>query len=413
MPNKLLAFACTRFKGETMSDLTKSFDSVLNGVVDGNPRVPGVVAMVTDRKGNIYEGAAGVRDLSTNVPMTTDSVFAIFSTTKAITGTCVLQCVEEGLLDLDAPAKNYAPALGKLQVLDGFDNSGNPITRAPKRDVTTRMLMLHTAGFGYDFFNAQYNRLAEDHGQPSVITASRGSIETPLLFDPGDQWEYGTNIDWAGQVVEGVRGKRLGEVMKDHVFDPLGMSDIGFVMNPSMASRRATIHLRGQDGSLDPQTDLVLTQEPEVDMGGHGLYSTVGEYMKFIRMWLNDGDGANGRVLKKETVAMAVKNGLKDHQKVVALPGVIPWLSNEAEFFPGLKKSWSFTFMVNDEQAPTGRPANSIGWAGLANLYYWIDQKNGIGGFWATQILPFADASSFGGYIDFESTAYKQPALVG
>lgn len=396
-----------------MSDLTKSFDSVLNGVVDGNPRVPGVVAMVTDRKGNIYEGAAGVRDLSTNAPMTTDSVFAIFSTTKAITGTCVLQCVEEGLLDLDAPAKNYAPALGKLQVLDGFDNSGNPITRAPKRDVTTRMLMLHTAGFGYDFFNAQYNRLAEDHGQPSVITASRGSIETPLLFDPGDQWEYGTDIDWAGQVVEGVRGKRLGEVMKDHVFDPLGMSDIGFVMNPSMASRRATIHLRGQDGSLDPQTDLVLTQEPEVDMGGHGLYSTVGEYMKFIRMWLNDGDGANGRVLKKETVAMAVKNGLKDHQKVVALPGVIPWLSNEAEFFPGLKKSWSFTFMVNDEQAPTGRPANSIGWAGLANLYYWIDQKNGIGGFWATQILPFADASSFGGYIDFESTAYKQPALVG
>ena len=396
-----------------MSDLTKSFDSVLNGVVEGNPRFPGVVAMVTDRKGNIYEGAAGVRDLSTNVPMTTDSVFAIFSTTKAITGTCVLQCVEEGLLDLDAPAKNYAPALGKLQVLDGFDDAGNPITRAPKRDVTTRMLMLHTAGFGYDFFNAQYNRLAEDHGQPSVITASRGSIETPLLFDPGDKWEYGTNIDWAGQVVEGVRGKRLGDVMKDRVFDPLGMSDIGFVMNPSMASRRATIHLRGQDGSLDPQTDLVLTQEPEVDMGGHGLYSTVGEYMKFIRMWLNDGDGANGKVLKKETVAMAVKNGLKDHQKVVALPGVIPWLSNEAEFFPGLKKSWSFTFMVNDEQAPTGRPANSIGWAGLANLYYWIDQKNGIGGFWATQILPFADASSFGGYIDFESTAYKQPALVG
>ena len=396
-----------------MSDLTKSFDSVLNGVVEGNPRVPGVVAMVTDRKGNIYEGAAGVRDLSTNVPMTTDSDFAIFSTTKAITGTCVLQCVEEGLLDLDAPAKNYAPALGKLQVLDGFDDAGNPITRAPKRDVTTRMLMLHTAGFGYDFFNAQYNRLAEDHGQPSVITASRGSIETPLLFDPGDKWEYGTNIDWAGQVVEGVRGKRLGDVMKDRVFDPLGMSDIGFVMNPSMASRRATIHLRGQDGSLDPQTDLVLTQEPEVDMGGHGLYSTVGEYMKFIRMWLNDGDGANGKVLKKETVAMAVKNGLKDHQKVVALPGVIPWLSNEAEFFPGLKKSWSFTFMVNDEQAPTGRPANSIGWAGLANLYYWIDQKNGIGGFWATQILPFADASSFGGYIDFESTAYKQPALVG
>ena len=79
--------------------------------------------------------------------MTTDCVFAIFSTTKAITGTAVMQCVEEDKLDLDAPAKNYAPDIGKLQVLDGFDAAGKPKLRAPKRDITTRMLMLHTAGF--------------------------------------------------------------------------------------------------------------------------------------------------------------------------------------------------------------------------------------------------------------------------
>ena len=113
--------------------------------------------MVSDRADNVYEGARGVRDLDTGVPMTTDSVFAIFSTTKAITGTCVMQCVEEGLLDLDAPAKKYAPEIGKLQVLDGFDGDGNPVLRPPKRDITTRMLMLHTAGFGYDFFNEKYN----------------------------------------------------------------------------------------------------------------------------------------------------------------------------------------------------------------------------------------------------------------
>jgi len=176
-----------------MSDLTKSFDSVLNGVVEGNPRVPGVVAMVTDRKGNIYEGAAGVRDLSTNVPMTTDSVFAIFSTTKAITGTCVLQCVEEGLLDLDAPAKNYAPALGKLQVLDGFDDAGNPITRAPKRDVTTRMLillaldtiflMLSTTALPKIMGNLALLRLREDQLKPhfSSIQVISGNME-PILI---------------------------------------------------------------------------------------------------------------------------------------------------------------------------------------------------------------------------------------
>jgi methyl acetate hydrolase len=388
------------------SDLKSAMDAILNRVASSNPRVPGVVAMVTDRRANSYKGAAGKRILGDDADMTTDSVFAIFSTTKAITGTAVMQCVEEGKLDLDAPAKNYAPEIGKLKVLEGFDAAGKPILRAPKRDVTTRMLMLHTGGFGYDFFNASYNRLAQEQGQPSVITCSKASMMTPLLFDPGDKWEYGSNIDWCGQVVEGIRGKRLGEVMRERIFEPLGMTDIAFSMTPAMRSRLARIHQREADGSLSPLRDLELPPNPEVDMGGHGLYATVGEYMKFIRMWLNDGDGPNGRVLKTETVEAAVKNGLQN-QKVVMLPGVIPALSNDAEFFPGLKKSWSYTFMVNDEEAPTGRPAGAIGWAGLANLFYWIDRKNGLGGFWATQILPFADPVSFVGYMDFETAAYK------
>jgi len=140
-------------------------------------------------------------------------------------------------------------------------------------------------------------------------------------------------------------------------------------------------------------------------MGGHGLYSTVGDYMRFIRMWLNDGAGPHGRVLKPETVKMAEQNQLGE-LKVTALPGVIKSLSNDAEFFPGLSKSWAFTFMVNDEKAPTGRPAGALGWAGLANLFYWIDRQNGFGGYWATQILPFADVASFTGYMRFETAFY-------
>ena len=142
--------------------------------------------------------------------------------------------MEEGNLDLDAPAKNYAPDIGKLQVLDGFDDAGNPKLRAPKQDITTRMLMLHTAGFGYDFFNKHYSHLAEKHGQPSVITSSKKALMTPLLFDPGEKWEYGTNIDWAGQVVEGIRGKRLGEVMQERIFSQLGITDMAFSMTPDM-----------------------------------------------------------------------------------------------------------------------------------------------------------------------------------
>ena len=381
-------------------------DAILQQVVSGSPHVPGVVAMATDRNGTIYEGAAGKRVLGADADMTTDSVFAIWSTTKAITGTAVLQLAEEGRVDLDAPAKTYAPDIGKLQVLDGFDAAGQPKLRAPKRDITTRMLLLHTAGLGYDIFNEHYLRLTQEHGQPGVATASKAALNTPLLFDPGEQWEYGSNIDWAGQVVEGVAGKRLGEVMQERIFAPLGMADTAFTMTPSMRSRLARTHQREADGSLTPLNDFELPQEPEVHMGGHGLYSTVGDYCRFIRMWLNDGAGEVGRVLKRETVLMAEKNGLGE-MKIKGLPGVIPSLSNDAEFFPGQSKSWALTFMVNDVEAPTGRPAGALAWAGLANLFYWIDRQNGIGGFWATQILPFADPVSVSGYVDFETAVYQ------
>jgi methyl acetate hydrolase len=391
-------------------NLKSAADRILQRVVSGSPSVPGVVAIATDRNGNVYEGAAGKRMLGGDADMTPDTVFAIFSTTKAITGTACLQLVEDGSLDLDAPAKTYAPEIGKLQVLDGFDANGNPKLRPPKRDVTTRMLLLHTAGFGYDFFNEKYNRLAKERGQPSVITSSKASINTPLLFDPGDDWEYGCNIDWAGQVVEGIAGKRLGEVMRERIFAPLGMTSSAFTLTPAMRARLARMHQREADGSVTAMADFELPQDPEVHMGGHGLHATVQDYCRFIRMWLNDGMGPNGRVLKKETVLMAEKNGLGD-KKIKGLPGVIPSLSNYAEFFPGMSKSWALTFMINEEDAPTGRPAGALAWAGLPNLFYWIDRKNGIGGFWATQIFPFADPASVGGYLDFEKAVYDSVAL--
>jgi methyl acetate hydrolase len=389
--------------------LQAAADAVLERVVSASPRVPGVVAMATDRAGTIYEGAAGQRLLGAAAAMTTDSVFAIFSTTKAITGTACLQLVEEGRLDLDAPAKDYVPAIGELQVLEGFAADGTPRLRPPRRDVTTRMLLLHTAGLGYDFFNEAYLRLAQERGQPSVITATMAALATPLLFDPGEQWEYGSNIDWAGLVVEGIAGERLGDVMRTRIFEPLGMADTGFTLTPSMRARLARMHQREADGGLTPLPDFELPQEPDVHMGGHGLYATVGDYCKFIRMWLNDGAGPDGRLLKPETVRMAAQNGL-GAMKIKGLPGVIPSLSNYAEFFPGMPKSWALTFMINDEPAPTGRPAGALAWAGLANLYYWIDRANGIGGFWATQILPFADPVSVPGYLDFETAVYRLAA---
>ena len=386
--------------------LKQAADTVLANTVGSAGGAPGVVAMVTDRNANVYEGAAGRRSLGGDAPMTTDSVMAIFSTSKAITGTTLMQLVEEGKVRLDDPVKKYVPEIAEIQVLEGFDAAGQPKLRAPKRDITINHLMLHTAGFSYEFFSADDLKLRGAKGIPSVVSGTFASVKTCLLWDPGEKWGYGVNIDWVGKVVEAVRGKRLGEVMQERVFAPLGMSETGFVMTPAMQARRAVIHDRAMDGKLTPLPDLVLPQPPEMDMGGHGLYSTVGDYMKFIRMILNDGAGANGRVLKAETVEQMSRNGL-GALKSGGWTTSIPSLSNTGEFFPGLPKSWAYTFMVNDEPTPSGRPAGSLMWAGLANLFYWIDRENGIGGFWGSQILPFQDVSSYPGYVDFETAVYR------
>ena len=380
-------------------------DNILTTTVGRAGGAPGVVAMATDRKANFYEGAAGKRELGKDQPMTLDTVMAIFSTTKALTGVCIMQLVEEGKIKLDEPAKKYVPELAELQVLDGFDAAGQPKTRAPKRDITINDLMLHTSGLSYEFFSEDDLKYRTAKNIPTVVSCTFASVRTVLLHDPGERWTYGANIDWLGRIVEQQRGKRLGEVMKDRVFDPLAMTDISFNMTESMKARRATIHDRAQDGKLTPLPDLALPQPPEMDMGGHGLYASVGEYMKFIRMVLNDGAGPNGRVLKAETVERMCKNGL-GNIKVGGWKTSIPSLSNDGEFFPGLSKSWSYTFMVNDVEAPTGRPAGSLMWAGLANCFYWIDRKNGIGGYWGSQILPFQDAASYPGFVEFETAVY-------
>ena len=139
------------------------------------------------------------------------------------------------------------------------------------------------------------------------------------------------------------------------------MNDTAFTMTDDMRSRRATMHQRGEDGTLTPMPDFELPPDPEQHMGGHGLYSTVGDYMKFIRMILNGGEGEHGRVLTPEMVEMMGQNGLGD-MKIKLLPGVLEHLSNDAEFFPGMPKSWGYTFMINDHDArPDGPQESSAG----------------------------------------------------
>ena len=189
-------------------------DSVLRQATDAR-EVPGVVAMAATDKAVLYEGAFGVRALDKAPAMTMDSVFRIASMTKAITSVAAMQLVEQGKLTLEDPVPNIDPALGSPKVLQGFDAAGAPQLRPAKRPITLRHLLTHTAGFSYEIWDENTVRYVKATGTPATATGKLDAIRIPLMFDPGDKWEYGVNIDWVGRLVESISGQTLDVYFKE------------------------------------------------------------------------------------------------------------------------------------------------------------------------------------------------------
>lgn len=394
----------TQLRGNTMKD---RLDEVLGSAVERGD-VPGVVAVAFDREGMTYEGGFGERVLGSDVVMTPDTVGAIFSMTKAVTGAAAMLEVERGNLSLDAPAGEVCPELGAVQVLEGFADDGTPSLRPPATPVTLRHLLTHTSGFVYEIWNPEYAAYLEATGTPSVLSLEKASLRGPIMFDPGTRWEYGIGIDWAGQMVEAVSGGSLGQYFSENLFEPMGMSDTGFAPTESMLGRMAGAHARMPDGTLAP-IDLATPENPEFEMGGGGLLGTMADYARFCRMVLNGGELDGTRVMSQETVDAMCANAMGP-LRVAPLISGMPAFSNDAELFAGEEKSWGLTFQIHEEPGHTGRPAGTLSWAGLANSYFWIDRTTGIGGAYLTQILPFADTGSLQTYYNFESGVYDSAA---
>ena len=364
--------------------------------------VPGVVAMATDGAHTLFEGAAGVRKLGDPAPMTLDTIFWIASLTKAVTSVAAMQLVEQGRIGLQDPLGPVVPKLADLQVLEGFSPAGDPILRPARREVTLHDLLTHTAGFVYEMWNADLGRYVSVTGKPGAASGLNAGLEMPLAFDPGERWEYGIGVDWAGKMVEALSGQTLGAYFAEHVTGPLGMADTRFGRPDS--DRVAAIHNRLPDGTLRAGSSG-RPSNPELESGGGGLYSTAQDYLKFLAMLLRGGDG----ILRRETVAQMGQNqiGALD---VSRMQTVMPPLSNDAEFFPGMVKGWGYGFVINSEPGHAGRAANSLAWAGLANCYYWIDPASQVAGVIMAQILPFADTKVLALLDAFESSVYAAKA---
>jgi methyl acetate hydrolase len=366
--------------------------------------IPGVVAVAATGNEIIYEGAFGKRDLGKDDAMTLDSVFWIASMTKAVTSAAAMQLVEQGKLTLDQPIGNLLPDLAAPQVLEGFDASGEPILRPARNAITLRHLMTHTAGFCYDMWNGDFGKYMEKTGTPGIISCKNDALKTPIMSDPGTQWEYGTNIDFVGKAVEAVSGKRLDAYLRDHMLAPLGMNDTAFKIGDDQRRRLVGMHARGEDGQLAP-IPFELEQDPEFHMGGGGLYGTAPDYIKFCQMILGKGKGNGNQVLKPETIELMSQNHIGE-LVMTKMSSVAAIYTNDVDLYPDMVKKWGLSFMINTAMTPEGRSAGSLAWAGLANTYFWIDPARDVAGVILMQLLPFADHRCLEAFAGFERGVY-------
>jgi methyl acetate hydrolase len=362
--------------------------------------------MAATGHGNVYEGAFGRRVLPAGPEMTRDTVFRIASMTKAVTSVAAMQLVEAGRLDLDQPVELILPELAAPQVLEGFDSAGAARLRPAARPITLRHLLTHTAGFGYEMLNTDLARYIRRRQIPSIATGELASLRLPLLFDPGEGWQYGINIDWVGRIVETVAGQTLDDYFREHIFAPLGMRDTVFALQPEQMSRLATVHQRKADGSLQPMPTEAAPPKPEFWAGGGGLYATAPDYLNFLRMVLGQGSLNGTTVLRPQTVAAMAANQTGSLDAGV-MRTVMPERTNDFVLFPDMRCQWGLGWMITPQRGPDGRSAGSLTWGGIFNSYYWVDLRQQVAGVIMTQILPFADAHALALYRAVEHTLYE------
>ncbi|KAJ4210807.1 hypothetical protein NW759_013108 [Fusarium solani] len=399
----------------------------LRGIVDGacadqTAGIPGTSVVVVDRSGEeLFAHAAGKRGVASKEPMTLENVFWIASCTKMLAGVAVMQLVEQGLLKLDdgEQTEKIVPELKELKVLNKDGKLEDK-----KRAITLRMLLTHTSGCAYTFFNERLR----DWTLPAGYDEFSGRLEDikmPLVFQPGEGWEYGVGIDWAGLALERVSGLSLNDYLQKHVFQPLGIKNMSMLPGKDMRSKLAYMHARDPDGKLRPRDHLLrlpLVVDPDnksetaaiFNSGGAGMFAQPQEYCKVLAVLLNDGTcpRTGAKILRKETVDEMFRNQIEKFPNASRqfIPAAKPDLTNPIpELYPvsgNPPQGWGLTFMMSNGGG-TGRSKGTVHWAGLANLWWWCDRENGVAGMVCSQILPFADAKVLGLWAEVEAEIYK------
>ncbi|KAK4460378.1 beta-lactamase/transpeptidase-like protein [Cladorrhinum samala] len=367
-------------------------------------RVPGIAAIALNRDSSvIYNNSWGTINIEdpSSAAVTSSTKMAIASMTKSVVAVAALQLVEQDKLRFDDLVEHYLPSWKNVSVLEGFDAEGQPILRAPKTKATILNLFTHTTSQAYEFLDEKVARWDKWAAQQPVRPAQ------PLVADPGAGWFYGYDIDTLGNVVETISGLRLDAYMEHNIFRPLGLKNSGFIEAEMYAHRRTDD--TNSNSSITATPGPSVGQPTEVPSGGGFLVSTIDDYANYLVALINWGTHPTSGVtiLKSSTVKSYLfadllpraiagdgSNSCNFTQKgpgVGVFNSTNPSFTRSAEFLPGVDKGWTASWLTNNEDMPGRRRAGSGAWAGIWNLYYWVDIKSGKLGAVFTNLLPFVD----------------------
>ena len=334
--------------------------------------------------------------------MAADSIFRIASMTKTVSAAAALQQRERGNLDFDAPVDTYCPDFAAVQVLDGFED-GKPRMRSAASRATVKQLLTHTAGLPYSFWNADIAQWDAAGGPDSAPGGLRGAFASPMVADPGTRFDYGVSFDWLGMVLEAASGQTLDDYLSEHIFAPLGMHSTAFVIREEQRPRCVPVHIKDDSGGW-VVTDIDWDQQPEWWSGGHGLYSTPRDYLRFQQMLLGGGTVAGTTILDRSSVRAMFTNQIGDLWVPAQMPTAEPAWS--CDFVVGPEKKWGWGLLLDTSEQPGLRATGSGSWTGIFNTHFWVDPHTLITGAIYTQALPFAAPAALHTYADFERAVY-------
>jgi CubicO group peptidase (beta-lactamase class C family) len=351
-----------------------------------NGIIPGAQTLIWRRGEIVHHSLTGSMDLLRKKPVSTDTIFRIYSMTKPITSVAVLMLLEEGLIALDDPVSRFLPGFAALKLADGS---------APKRAMTVLDLMRHTSGLTYGFLNrtdidAEYRRLRI--GEPDMeggLSAMIAALQTlPVEFSPGEAWNYSVSTDVLGALVALLAGMSFADFVRQRILEPLGMADTDFFVPPEKRERFATCYLM-KDERLALWDDGLKTMRyavpPQLQSGGGGLTGTAADYLRFCRMLLNKGEVDGIRLLSPKTVAMMTTNHLPGGAEIADL---MPSSDSFSETgYRGVGFGLGVAVTQNLVRAALPGSTGEYGWGGVAGTFFFIDPKEELILVFMTQVI--------------------------